>query len=579
MTQTPDAARAPERGARRRLGDVLVDRKILTDTDLERALATQGNDQPQHRRRLGRVLMDLGLVNDVQLASALAEAHGLPVHDLQLATIDPVSARIVPRSVAERHCVLVLGWQGRRLRVAVADPVDVVALDDVRALAGATGLEVGVAPERQIRKALDDVWGEVVDDEVLKEFLSDQEPETTPQEEITSETDAAAIRMVDRFLSHGVRLGASDIHVEPGREGMRVRMRVDGILRDVLQLPMTGYGSLIARLKIISGLNVIERRVPQDGRTRIAIDGRKMDVRVSTLPSLRGEKVVLRLLPHSTDLPTMSTLGLEDDQVALLRSVVEMPQGFVLITGPTGSGKTNTLYAALHDVVRDDRNVITLEDPVEIELPGTTQVQIDDRIGMTFARGLRAVLRQDPDVVLVGEIRDLETAELAVRAALTGHLVLSTLHTMDSPAALTRLLDMDVPAYLVASSLSLVMSQRLVRVPCEYCAVEKTGVDAVTASRLGMTEEEQAGTYLEAIGCVRCDDIGYRGRTGIFETLPVTPAVRRALLRGGTEETVREAALAEGFRPLTRRGVEAALQHRTTLSEVLRVAATAVELT
>ena len=372
---------------RRRLGDVLIARNALSPTNLERALGAQASDPPTSRRRLGQVLLDLGLVNDVQLAASLAESHGLPVYDLDLIPIDPTAARIVPRSVAQRHRVLVLGWAGRRLRVAVADPVDVVALDDVRALAGATGLEVGVAPERQVRHALENVWSEVVDSEVMQDFLEENAPETTVQQEISNENDAAAIRMVDRILAHGARLGASDIHVEPGRDGMRVRMRVDGILRDVLQLPMTGYGSLIARLKIVSNLNVIERRIPQDGRTRIAIEGKQMDVRVSTLPAMRGEKIVLRLLPHSTDLPSMNKLGLDDDQVRLIDGTIRGTQGLVLITGPTGSGKTNTLYAAIREVVTGDRNVITLEDPVEVELPGTTQVQIDDRLGMTFARG------------------------------------------------------------------------------------------------------------------------------------------------------------------------------------------------
>jgi type IV pilus assembly protein PilB len=563
--------------ARRRLGDVLVARGVLDTADLDRALAAQAADPPREHRRLGRVLLDLGMVTDVQLAAALAESHGLPVYDLDDMTIDKKVARTVPKSVAERHCVLALGWAGNRLRVVVSDPVDVVALDDVRALAGAAGLEVGVAPERQVRHALEAVWSEVVDSEVMAEFISENEPEETRPEDVATESDAAAIRMVDRILAHGARLGASDIHVKPGREGMRVRMRVDGILRDVLQLPMTGYGSLVARLKIISGLNVIERRIPQDGRTRLAIDGRRMDVRVSTLPSMRGEKVVLRLLPHSTDLPSLAKLGLAEDQAEMIRKTIQMPQGFVLITGPTGSGKTNTLYAGIREVVTSDRNVITLEDPVEVELPGTTQVQIDDKVGMTFARGLRAVLRQDPDVVLVGEIRDLETAELAVRAALTGHMVLSTLHTIDAPSALTRLADMGVPVYLVSSSLTLVIAQRLVRKPCPDCAVQVAGVDPETAARLDLTPEQAAATYLEAVGCVKCDYTGYRGRMGVFETLRVTQPVRRELLSGGGEQGVREAALASGFRPLLARAIDAAVEQRTTLSEVLRVAVTTTE--
>ena len=556
---------------RLRLGDALVAVGAITAAQLESALAQQSSSQGP-RQRLGHLLFDQKLVDSMTLAQALSSVHQLPLIDLDVVEIDRVAARLVPRLLAERHGVLAVSWDGPRLRVAVADPLDVVALDDVRTLAGASGLDVFVSPEDQVRRHLSRLWSEFVDDQVVGKFLQEVEPQVRSADEGDQESDAAAIRMVDRLVAHGARLGASDIHVEPQQDGVRIRMRVDGVLREVMQLPLGAYSSIVARLKLISGLNVIERRVPQDGRTRVRVDSTPVDIRVSTLPSLRGEKVVLRLLPHSTNLPSLDELGLEADQSEALRRATRASQGLVLITGPTGSGKTNTLYASINDVVGVDRNVVTLEDPVEVELPGTTQVQIDDKLGMTFVKGLRAVLRQDPDVVLVGEIRDRETAELAIRAALTGHLVLSTLHTLDASSALTRLLDMGVPSYLVSSSLSLVIAQRLLRTPCVDC-VRSEPLTAEVAQQLGIDYRADL-TVPVTMGCPRCANSGYRGRTGIFETLIVTPEVRTALLQGGGEDEMRVAARASGTLTLFQRGATAVTRGRTTVAEVLRVLGT-----
>jgi type IV pilus assembly protein PilB len=320
-------------------------------------------------------------------------------------------------------------------------------------------------------------------------------------------------------------------------------------------------------MKIVANLNVIERRVPQDGRARVRIPGGTVDARISTLPCLHGEKLVVRLLPSAARLPDLLGLGVSDEEKKLMLDVLASPQGLVLITGPTGSGKTNTLYAALNDGVDRTRNIITLEDPVEIELPGATQVQLDERAGLDFARGLRACLRQDPDVILVGEIRDHETADLAVRAALTGHLVMSTLHTLDAAAAMTRLTDMGVPPYLITSSLTLVVSQRLVRVPCDACSVPDVEAHVVLAE-LGVTDLH--GDWTRAVGCPVCVDTGYLGRTAVLEMLPVSASIRTALLSGAGEDEVRRAARADGFASLLTAGVEAAREGRTTLAEVLR---------
>jgi len=554
-----------------RLGEALVGAGVITEEQLDAALSQQ-NSSDGPRRRLGRVLSDQKLVDSQTLAEALSSVHDLPLIDLDITNFDKAAARLVPRSLAERHGVLALSWDGPRLRVAVADPLDVVALDDVRTLAGASDLEVFVTPEDQLRRHLSRLWSEMVDNQVVDEFLQEVEPQVRGADEGDEESDAAAIRMVDRLVAHGARLGASDVHVEPQQDGVRIRMRVDGVLREVMQLPQGAYASIVARLKLISGLNVIERRIPQDGRTRVRVDGKPVDIRVSTLPSLRGEKIVLRLLPHSTNLPTLDQLGLDPDQSQALGRAIRSSQGLILITGPTGSGKTSTLYAAINDVVGDDRNVVTLEDPVEVELPGTTQVQIDDRLGMTFVRGLRAVLRQDPDVVLVGEIRDRETAELAIRAALTGHLVLSTLHTLDASSALTRLLDMGVPSYLLSSSLSLVIAQRLLRTPCPDC-VRYEPLTPEIAAQLGMIFVPGA-TVPIPVGCPRCGRSGYRGRTGIFETLVVNTEVHTALINGGGEDHMRDAARLSGSLSLLQRAAMAVTTGRTTVAEVLRVLGT-----
>jgi type IV pilus assembly protein PilB len=327
----------------------------------------------------------------------------------------------------------------------------------------------------------------------------------------------------------------------------------------------------VARTKIISGLNIVERRVPQDGRARLRLDGRDRNLRVSTLPTLHGEKIVVRLLSDQQELPTLSQLGLGLEQELILQNALHLPQGLVLITGPTGSGKSTTLYAAIRQMLSDERNMITLEDPVEIELPGVAQVQVSEKSGTSFSAGLRAALRQDPDIIMVGEIRDQVTAELAVRAALTGHLVLSTLHTNDSASAVVRLVDMGVPSYLVASSLTLSMAQRLVRRPCAECAV-RTPVDVDSRRRLGMTEAEGAACP-SPVGCRACGMSGYRGRIGLYEMLPITRGVRAALLAGAGEQAIVDTAVREGFRSLLRLGVEAAVAGNTTPAELLRTLA------
>jgi type IV pilus assembly protein PilB len=415
------------------------------------------------------------------------------------------------------------------------------------------------------------VWTESVQQDVVHELLEELPVEVSEPGALSDATpDAASIRLVDRLIVRAAQQRASDIHLEPMREGVRVRYRIDGVLRDVLHMPSAAFPSVVARIKVISHLDIADRRRPQDGRARVRVDGRILDMRVSTLPSLFGEKAVIRLLPRSEELPALDQLGMDNHQADLMRRTLLSPQGLVLITGPTGSGKTNTLYAAVRATVDESRNVTTLEDPIEVELPGITQVAVNEKAGLTFPVGLRSILRQDPDIVLVGEVRDLETAEQAVRASLTGHLVLTTLHTLDAASAITRLVDMGVPAYLVASSLSLVLSQRLVRRPCTECSVPEP-IEPAVAGAVGAEPSVLAGRYMmRPVGCPVCHNSGYRGRVGLFEMLPVSRAVRRALLENGSEAAVRAAARAEGVPPLAQAAAAAVVAGRTTLQEVLR---------
>lgn len=556
---------------RQRVGEILVSWGAITQDELRHCLVVQSQDPPRRRRRLGRILLDEERVTEIALATALAEAHDLKAVDLSQEEIDPSVARSIPQMVAMKALVVPLSRTNNTLRVAAADPVDVVGLDDVRmhlqrSHRGAT-LEVVVAPESQIRRRLASTWSEANAADALEGFETSEKSAAVEPEE--GGADAGAVSAVQQILATAIRMGASDIHIEPMADEVRVRMRVDGGLRKVMSLPRSGQAPLTSRVKIIANLDIAQKRVPQDGRARIRVDGVGRNIRVSTLPTLHGETVVIRLLADIGELPALTALGIPKDMLSRVHQALRSNQGLVLITGPTGSGKTTTLYSAIHEVVTGDRNLITLEEPVEIELPGVSQVQIDEKTGMTFAAGLRSVLRQDPDIIMVGEIRDKVTAELAIRAALTGHLVLATVHTVDAPSAVIRLVDMGVPRYLIASSLIMVIAQRLVRKPCPACLVADPP-DPETRQRLHLTDS-QAGAMVKGRGCERCDAHGYKGRMGVFEVLPVSKAVRASLVSGGDEEVLARAATPEGWKPLLETGVEVAARQQTTTAELLRV--------
>ncbi len=572
---------------RRRIGELLLREGWISEAELDDALVTQA-DSP-NRARLGQIVVEKGYLTEEQLAEGLALLLGLDLVDLAQCEIDASVSRLVPRHVAERGKLLALGHVddhgdpvreggvARAVLVAAADPTNVVALDDVRIYTGAASLAVVVAAEGQIREYLARIWA--ADDQAgLLGGAAERDHDgadgdsdlALAADQIVAADQAPTVRLATGILDEAVRSGASDIHVEPQADGVRVRYRVDGLLRDALRVPRSASAALISRLKIVSGLDIAERRVPQDGRTRFSVAGTSIDARVSTLPSMYGEKVVVRLLGSATGVKDLEGLGLDAHQLETLVAGAQAPQGLVLITGPTGSGKTNTLYSLLAEIATPDKNVVTLEDPVEIQLPGITQVQTNERTGLTFARGLRSVLRQDPDVVLVGEVRDSETAELALQASLTGHLVLTTLHTNDAVSALTRLVDMGVEPFLVASSLTMVVAQRLLRRPCARCAKPDTP-DAQVMALLGIDDTDLTDARsVRGTGCYACDGSGYRGRVGIFEILPVTAALRSVLMHSPTEAAVRAAARASSMTTLRAAGLAAARRGETTFDEVVR---------
>ncbi len=556
---------------RRRLGDVLVESGLLTPQQLEQALEEQRKDTGT-RRRLGQVVADLGLAAERDVAKALADLLGLDLIDLSRMVPAPDVVRLLPRAVAERTRVLVLDRTDTGLVVAAADPTNVLALDDVKLYTRTPELHVLVATDSQIRDHIARAWAighDSGDVSAIAEGVGDDD-EPAGLDIPTGTEDAPIVKLVNQILSDAVHLRASDIHLEVQRDALRVRYRVDGLLRDVMNAPKRIATSVISRIKVVSGLDIAERRIPQDGRTRFVVGDAEIDARISTLPSLHGEKVVIRLLTRGDAVPSLEGLGFDPRQLSLFRSALSVPQGLVLITGPTGSGKTNTLYSAIAEIRNPDKNIVTLEDPVEVQLPGITQVGVSEKTGMTFSKGLRSILRQDPDIILVGEVRDSETAELALKASLTGHLVLTTLHTNSAVAALTRLVDMGVEPFLVASSLTAAVAQRLVRRPCPTCA-RPYEPDPVTLAALGLTPADLAGAHpIRGTGCPECGGTGYRGRTAVYEVLDVDAAMRQVLLKDASEASISAQARAAGMMTLRTSAVEKARAGETTFEEALR---------
>jgi type IV pilus assembly protein PilB len=553
-----------------RIGDILVSEGTITPEQLQEGLALQRED----RREIGKILLSLGYVKEVDLARALAKRLRLDYVELNEKDVDRGAASLVDQKVLRRHGAIPMRVENGRLIVAMTDPNNFYALEDLRMISGYPVTPV-VALESEIRQIQNKVFAisqEVTD---LLEDTGDQGVlDDVGEVELGdgSADNAPVVRLVSSILQQAVGEGASDIHVEPRARELTIRVRVDGVLREIMSVPPKLQNGVIARLKILASLNIAERRIPQDGRFSVRLGDQKVDLRVATLPTVFGEKVVLRLLNTASVDVNLAGLGFAPEVLATYREIFGRPYGTVLVTGPTGSGKSTTLYATLDELNTPQKNIITVEDPVEYRMRGINQIQVNSKVGLTFSSGLRSILRSDPDVVMIGEIRDRETAKISVEAALTGHLVLATLHTNDAPAAVTRLVEMGVEPFLVSSAIDCVIAQRLARRLCERCK-RKSEVDEGTLTELGFPFSRYGDVetnFHEAVGCERCGGSGYRGRIGIYEMMVVSGRIREMILKRVSTDEVSQVAESEGMARLRDDGLIKAARGVTTIEEVLR---------
>lgn len=555
-----------------KLGEILRAQGLISQKQLEQALAVQRTSG----ERLGKIIVGQKWLTEDQILSALSERFGIPKVRIDAYSIDPEIVKLVPVEMAKRYKIIPLFLIENMLTIAMSDPLDVNAIDAIRYR---TRMEVqeAIASEKDIEAAIEKYYSMVDSmDEMISNLEEEQilELHEVREEEINQDSDAdesTVIKLVNVVLLEAIKAKASDIHMEPDDEIFRIRYRIDGVLHEISKLPFNLANMIISRIKILSDLDVSEKRIPQDGRFRVKNDNKEIDLRVSILPTVYGEKAVLRILDSSRALLHLDDLGFQKSILQKWNEAIHASEGIILITGPTGSGKTTTLYAVLNSINTIDKNIVTVENPVEYKLPLINQVQINPKAGLTFASTLRAILRQDPDIIMLGEIRDTETAEIAIRSALTGHLVLSTLHTNDAPGAISRLVDMGVEPFLVSSSVVAVLAQRLVRCICSGCKVPDHQGLAAIKKRYHLKINGQASLY-RGKGCRECNGTGYRGRTGIHELLVVDSQIRRLIMEGQSAAEIRDYARSKGMMLLHEDGLRKAFAGITSLEEVMRVA-------
>jgi type IV pilus assembly protein PilB len=565
-----------------RLGEILVKDSLISADQLKQAL----DYQKKNGGRLGTCLVKLGLVSDDDITAVLSRQYGVPSINLKFYEVDPAVIKLVPQETAVRYQIVPLSRVGSTLTIAMTDPTNVFAMDDIKFMTG-FNVEPVVASETAISEAIHKFYGEVESveelDKVMKDLTGDEANELELAAEETemdlatlekAAEEAPIIKLCNLVLTDAVKRGASDIHVEPYEKEFRVRFRIDGVLQNVMAPPLKLKDAMTSRMKIMSKLDISEKRLPQDGRIMIKYlrDGKKkeLDFRVSTVPTLFGEKIVLRLLDKENLRLDMTKLGFEPEALEKFERNILKPYGMVLVTGPTGSGKTNTLYSSVARLNTPETNIMTAEDPVEFQLPGINQVQMKEQIGLNFASALRAFLRQDPNIILVGEIRDFETAEIGVKAALTGHLVLSTLHTNDAPSTISRLMNMGIEPFLVATSVNLICAQRLVRRICVGCK-EPLQIQPSALTEAGFTPEEAAKTVVQhGKGCATCNNTGYKGRVGLYEVMEINDELRELILVGASALEIKKKALEQGMITLRRSGLQKVAAGLTTMEEVLR---------
>ncbi len=565
-----------------RLGEILIKESLITSDQLRQAL----EHQKANGGRLGTCLMKLGFISDDEITGVLSRQYGVPSINLKFYEVDASVIKLIPQDTAVRYQIVPLSRVGSTLTIAMTDPTNVFAMDDIKFMTG-FNVEPVVASETAIAEAISKFYGEVESGEELDKVMKDLSAEDAADLELATEEqetnladleraaeEAPIIKLVNLIMTDAVKRGASDIHVEPYEKEVRVRLRIDGILQPVMTPPLKLRDAITSRIKIMAKLDISEKRLPQDGRIMIKYrkDGRikDLDFRVSTIPTLYGEKIVMRLLDKENLRLDMTKLGFEQESLTKYEKAILRPYGMVLVTGPTGSGKTNTLYSSIARLNTVETNIMTAEDPVEFQLAGVNQVQMKDQIGLNFAAALRAFLRQDPNIILVGEIRDFETAEIAVKAALTGHLVLSTLHTNDAPSTISRLMNMGIEPFLVATSVNLICAQRLVRRICQNCR-EPLDVPEQAMVDAGFSQEEMASTKIfVGKGCGTCNKTGYKGRVGLYEVMEINDELRELILVGASALELKKKAIDQGMLTLRKSGLTKAALGQTTLEEVIR---------
>lgn len=558
------------------IGNFLLSKGIISQKQLVDALALQKIE----RIKIGTALIKLGYITEDQLINALAELYGYPILRLNEQQIDYNLFKLLPEDLIKNYRIIPVSKEGDTLKLAIADPTNDRAIEQAKFFLSGFKISIYLCKDSEIKRSINKFFGHKEEaeypvtevSELVESVLKDDTfVEELKEEKTVSEIDAPLIRLVNQIIVNALTKRASDIHIEPYEDNVYVRYRIDGVLHDVLTLPAKIKGAIVARVKIISNLDISERRLPQDGRIKMRVGKKEVDFRVSTLPSMFGEKIVMRILEKGSLQLDLEKLGFEKQSLQFFLDALSRPYGMILVTGPTGSGKTTTLYSALMKIRKPEINIVTVEDPVEYTLPRITQVQVQEEIGRTFAQVLRAFLRQDPDVILVGEIRDFETAEIAIKAALTGHLVLSTLHTNDAPSTITRLINMGIEPFLISSSVILIAAQRLARKLCEHCKVKRS-IEPETLKKLGLKDEyDKPVEIYEPKGCPECNNTGYRGRVALYEVLPIREEIKEMILTGASALEIRKEAIKQGMITLRQSGLLKVLAGITSIEEVLRV--------
>ncbi|TKJ39969.1 pilus assembly protein PilB [candidate division LCP-89 bacterium B3_LCP] len=565
-----------------KIGEILLNEGLINDKQLEKSLA----EQKEKKGRLGRIMVGLGYIVEESIAFALSRQMGIPfLSNEKLLSAHESIVGLVPEPFAKEHNLIPVGADDNTLQVAMADPDDIVAVDSLQKLTGRQ-IDTVFASKNGIIAAIDQLYVRIRKEDEVTEVYGDLQFFTESDEDEeglvdmskveTGIEDAPIVKLCNMMFAESIKERSTDIHIEMQDYNVSVRYRIDGVLQEAMTPPKTAHPGIISRIKILSRLNIAEKRLPQDGRFTIRAPGKEVDVRVSILPAVNGEKAVLRLLDKTGFAMNLETLGFEPEMLRIFRRWIVQPYGMLIISGPTGSGKSTTLYASLKEIKSPDDNITTVEDPVEYHLDGVNQVQVKPNIGLTFSTALRHILRQDPDKLLIGEIRDEETADIAVKFSLTGHLVFTTLHANDAPSTITRLIDIGVPPYLVGSCLNLIMAQRLVRRICLKCKEPYEPTDEQLEALELNNERGRAIKYFSGKGCVHCRDTGYHGRIGIFEMLEMRQNIRRLVFDNANQEDIREAALKQGMVSLREAGIMKIEQGITTIQEVLRSTVTEV---